>query len=223
MGCFGSKTSDTQLRKLETYSLHKSHISPSIISASINKFYVFEERIGRGHYGEVFLAHPIDDKNKKFAVKTISKRVLASENNLKYLKFEIEVLQTLDHPNIIKLYETYDDDSGIHLVTEYCSGGKLLERIKEKHKFSESDTAFVIIRILRALKYLHEKGICHRDVKPENFLYETDEEESDIKLIDFGLSHQVVSKVQRMKSTVGTLAYVAPEVLKGNYSSKCDM
>ncbi|CAG9327683.1 unnamed protein product [Blepharisma stoltei] len=227
MGCFVSKNNCQSSNKaLEEFhsnpSPHKSAIDPSIITMDIRKFYVFEERIGKGHFGEVYLVHRINDINKKFAVKSISKPQF-STHNVKYVKSEIENLQALDHPNIIKLYESYEDDEHIHLVTEYCSGGKLLTKMKKKPIFTEVEAAAIIMKILRAVKYLHERGICHRDIKPDNFLLETEAEDSDIKMIDFGLSHKLEGKVKRMKSTVGTLNYVAPEVLKGNYGFKCDL
>jgi len=89
---------------------------------------------------------------------------------LHLLMRELEILKTLDHPNIIKLYEVYQDSSYFHLVMEYCSGGELFERIAEKQRYNEIEGAAIMKKICSAVKYLHENGIVHRDLKPENFL-----------------------------------------------------
>lgn len=87
------------------------------------------------------------------------------------MKRELEILRTLDHPNIVKFYETYQDDKFFHLVMEYCSGGELLERIVEDGQLREGEAAIIMRKTFSAVKYLHDKGICHRDLKPENFLF----------------------------------------------------
>ena len=80
-------------------------------------------------------------------------------------------MKTLDHPNIVKFYETYQDDKFFHLVMEYCSGGELLERIVEDGQLREGEAAIIMRKAFSAVKYLHDRGVCHRDLKPENFLF----------------------------------------------------
>lgn len=105
------------------------------------------------------------------------------------IKDEVSILTKLDHPNIVKYYETYDDLKYMYLVMEYCPGGELFERIakSENQQFNESDAAQVISKLVRAVVHCHANNITHRDIKPENIMYGAD---GEIKLIDFGLSKQ---------------------------------
>ena len=129
-----------------------------------------------------------------------------------------------DHPNVIKLYEYFEDDKNVYLVTELCEGGELFDRIVKNEYFNEALAAKTFKMILMALNYCHSQNIVHRDLKPENFLYSTNEESSDLKIIDFGLSKILAKgKLQRMKSRAGTPYYISPEVLTGNYDVSCDM
>lgn len=103
-------------------------------------------------------------------------------------KQEITILQTLDHPNVLKLFEYFEDDKNVYLVTEACRGGELFDRIIENEFFSEQTAAKIFKQIMQSINYCHNMGIAHRDLKPENFLFETKEPDSDLKIIDFGLS-----------------------------------
>ena len=144
------------------------------------------------------------------------------------LRRELEILKTLDHPNIVKFYEVYQDEKFFHLVMEYCSGGELLQRIVDQKHLNEKEAAQIMKKIFSATKYLHERGICHRDLKPENFLFTNKEKSAEIKIIDFGLSKQFdynsdsETAFRELKTVVGTALYVAPEVLKGKYDFRCD-
>ena len=110
---------------------------------------------------------------------------------------------------------------------EKCNGGELFDKIIDKIgkgiMFSEKETAKIILQIMSAVNYCHKNGICHRDLKPENilFLNKDNEENNPIKLIDFGLSQIIGEK--KLNSKVGTAYYVAPEVLSGVYTEKCDV
>lgn len=113
---------------------------------------------------------------------------------------------------------------------ELCMGGELIQRITEKGHLTEGEASNILHKLLLAVAYLHEKSICHRDLKPENFLFVDKSENSEVKIIDFGLSRYVNeenindnSATHHMSTIVGTPLYIAPEVLKGNYSFKCDI
>lgn len=186
----------------------------------IYSVYDFETQIGTGYYGTVKIASPKNDPNKKYAVKSIDKRKL-NEKKIQNLSREIEVLASVDHPNIIKYHEIYNDEFYFHIVMEYCSGGELFERIIQKKRYSEAEAANVIYKITSAINHCHSIGIVHRDLKPENILYENKSEFSDLKIIDFGLSRMVSS--DELHSVVGSPYYVSPEVLHGTYDSKCDV
>ena len=94
----------------------------------------------------------------------------------------------MDHPNILKLYEYFEDEKNFYIITEMCKGGELFDKIVEKEFFTEPEAAHPFKQILQGVNYCHSKNIVHRDLKPENFLYETKADDSDIKIIDFGLS-----------------------------------
>lgn len=144
------------------------------------------------------------------------------------LKREIEILRTVDHPNIIRLVDVFEDEKYLHLVQELCTGGELFERIIKKTQsreghYSEADAARIIRKILSAIEYCHTvHNICHRDLKPENFLFLTHDEDAELKIIDFGLS-RFEDAGESMRTRVGTPYYIAPEVLSRNYDKSCDM
>jgi len=102
-------------------------------------------------------------------------------------KYEISILKKLDHPNILKLYEVFEDEKRYYLVTELCRGGELFDEIVNKVHFSEKEAATIILQILQAVSYCHSLGIVHRDLKPENVLIDK-EMNNILKIIDFGTS-----------------------------------
>lgn len=187
--------------------------------SNISDVYNFSgDKIGEGSYGSV--RKGVQRKTGQVrAIKIIPKTAV------KYIaKFrqEIQLMKELEHPNIIRLYETYEDKENIYLVMELCSGGELFDRIITAGFFSEREAAIYVKQMLGALYYLHNKGICHRDLKPENFLMLSREADSPIKLIDFGLSGRFTPDTV-MTTKSGTPYYVAPEVLNGAYNEKCDL
>ncbi len=105
------------------------------------------------------------------------------------LKNEIEILRTLDHPNIIRLYEIFEDKSYLYLVMEYCEGGELFEQLASQGVFTEKRAHAIFSQVVPAIFYCHTKGICHRDLKLENFVLDSREKDPPlIKVIDFGFS-----------------------------------
>ncbi|EGR31676.1 protein kinase domain protein [Ichthyophthirius multifiliis] len=174
--------------------------------------------LGSGTYGSVFKAKKKDSKIIR-AVKQIPK---SKVKNTERFKAEIDITRSLDHPNIIKLFETYEDERNVYLIMEICEGGELFDRIIEKGRFSEVEARSVFTQIMQAINYCHSKGIAHRDLKPENFLYLTKHDDSPIKVIDFGLSKNFDQKVT-MQTKAGTPYYISPEVLDGNYDQSCDI
>jgi calcium-dependent protein kinase len=138
------------------------------------------------------------------------------------LQHELRILTEIDNPHVINFIEVLIDYEFFYLVTEFCRGGELYDRLDQKKRFSEEEAANTITQVLIAIKHLHDKGICHRDLKPENILYETEREDSIVKVIDFGLSKNFFEEVT-MTSKIGTPYYMAPEVISGSYSNACDM
>lgn len=133
----------------------------------------------------------------------------------------------IDHPNIIKLYEVYEDSRYVYLIMEECTGGELFDRIYErivnKNLYTEKEAAAIFRQYMSAVCHCHSQKICHRDLKPENLLFLNKSPDSPLKVIDFGLSKIFTESNHRMSTKVGTAYYVSPEVLQGNYDEKCDI
>jgi calcium-dependent protein kinase len=189
----------------------------------IQEFYDLEKKkIGEGSYGAVCRATKKGQPNsRKFAVKSIAK---AQMKNMERFKQEIAIMKIMDHPNIIKLIESFEDHRNIYLVMELCSGGELFDRIIDAGHFTEVQAAILMQQIFRAMFYMHENCICHRDLKPENFIFQTKDpiEKSLLKIIDFGLSCKF-EKDQVLTTKAGTPYYVAPQVLAGKYDHLSDL
>ena len=141
---------------------------------------------------------------------------------LRAMHDEIDILSTLNHPNIIKLHNVYEDKSTLYLVMEECIGGDIFQRIVEKGQFTEQDAAKIIKQLLSALQYMHQENyIVHCDLKPDNILFLTKKEDSIIKIIDFGMS-KVLPRMRLLSELVGTPYYTAPEILDGRYAHGAD-
>ena len=108
---------------------------------------------------------------------------------LNKLRQEIRIMAKLDHPNILRLHECFEDAKQIHLVLELCTGGELLERLHQQagHHYTEKVACQFIKTMVSAVRYCHENGIVHRDLKLENFLFENCNPDAQLKLIDFGV------------------------------------
>lgn len=160
----------------------------------------------------------------KYAVKCLDLGLIESEEGLQQLRDEIAIMCQLDHPNIIRLEEVYESPSEIYLVQELCLGGELFDRLDEQpdYHYTESQCAKLVKQMLCAVRYIHSKGIIHRDLKLENFLFSSRDADSELKMIDFGLSkHFKLGEVQY--EAVGTPYTVAPEVIRGSYDEHCDV
>jgi calcium-dependent protein kinase len=188
---------------------------------NIRHIYNFRKTVGHGHFGTVKIANLIASPKMKYAIKQVEKSKLKKDAYL--IKRELMILKQLDHPNIIRFYETYEDDKYYYFVMEYCGGGELLERLSTSGHLHEDEVAAIMQKAFSALKHLHKIGIAHRDLKPENFLFSSKEPDAELKLIDFGLS-KLFAHVpgHKLDSVVGTPLYVAPEVLKQDYDERCD-
>ena len=188
----------------------------------IRKEYKFKCSLGGGHFGTVRKAYKISEKEamKYYAIKSIPMKNLSS--NIDDFIKEVDIISTLDHPNIIKFYETYHDECFFHIVMELCKGKEILRQMNKDGHMDEKKVVNIIFKVLLAIAHCHNRGITHRDLKPENILFDSNKEDAEIKLIDFGLSRKY-DKEQKMHSILGTPYYVAPEVLKGEYDEKCDI
>jgi serine/threonine protein kinase/uridine kinase len=187
----------------------------------ITTFYdIDKEKLGEGSYGTVSKC-----TNKSTgAVRAVKSTFKSQMKNMERFKQEIAILKIMDHPNIIKLFDSFEDHHNIYLILELCSGGELVDRIIDAGHFTEAQASTVMQHMFRAIFYMHENHICHRDLKPENFLFATREpiEKSALKLIDFGSACKFAPD-QVLLTKVGTPYYVAPQVLAGKYDQSADM
>ena len=209
---------------------NKKRRTKAAIRSFDDKYRLTRVILGRGEAGEVFEAVDIV-RNVEVAVKRISKSS-ATFVRSKVLK-EIDALALCrGQPNILQLTEFFEDETAFFLVFEKMRGGRLLDRIRIRSGFNEAEAAGVVRDLASALRFLHESGIAHRDVKPANVLCVT-EVDLDVKLCDFDLcsSTSKASSTPRLQTPVGSLEYMAPEVLDAflderdekEYDKKCDL
>jgi calcium-dependent protein kinase len=165
------------------------HLSHNIIgcnsSRDIRDFYEIEEGpiLGTGVSGSVKVC--VHRKTKlQFALKRLNKQQLKPEK-LAQLRVEIAIMTGLDHPNILRLHEFFETDAEIYLILELCRGGELLDRLHEQtnHRYSERVACKLIFTMMSAVRYCHANSIVHRDLKLENFLFESEQPDSQLKLI----------------------------------------
>jgi len=176
--------------------------------------------IGKGAYGEVRRA--VHRKtNVLRAVKIIFKDTADKEDQERLIN-EVNILRDLDHPNIMKIMEFYQDSKAFYIVSEFYNGGELFEKIVNSKNFNEKQAATTIKQILSAVNYCHQNNIVHRDLKPENILFESKKDDATLKIIDFGTS-KYYDPNTRMSQKFGTPYYIAPEVLRRKYTEKCDI
>jgi len=192
------------------------------LPSRIEDDYVITEKVlGSGYNGLVRMAHSKGGASqKKFAVKAFKLSSIKGEKR-EQLDSEVSVFLGMDHPHVARLYDVYETAAYLHLVMECLEGGELFDRVMQRTRFSEHDAAEATRQMLLVVNYLHTQGVVHRDLKLENFLYDSASGDT-LKLIDFGFS-KVFDPNVKMCATCGTLAYVAPEVLQRSYTSQCDM
>ncbi|CAD8105530.1 unnamed protein product [Paramecium sonneborni] len=199
-------------------------VAPSIFvslkSGDICEYYDIESSLGEGTFGRVSL---VKQKSTKIlrAMKQIAKDKILVSQREKMIQ-EVNILKDLDHPNIVNIYELYQDERYYYLITEYLSGGELFDKIQQKKNLNEKIAANYMKQILKAVNYCHQRNIVHRDLKPENILFDQRATEQNIKIIDFGTAKQIISNTQ-LKQKTGTPYFIAPEVIDQNYNSKCDL
>jgi hypothetical protein len=192
------------------------------------KYRVDPRILGTGHHGSVRMCTD-RSTGRRLAVKSIRKTDPVVDEDA--LSREIQLLSEARHRNVVRLVDLHEDAEYLHLVTDLCSGGELYDRIVQRSEeengmpcFAEDEAARIVHQILTAVACLHRRGIVHRDVKPENILFESTRPNSPIKIVDFGLAAKHYSGLEPpMNQVVGTPYYIAPEVLKRKYDASCDL
>lgn len=170
------------------------------------KNYVLNSIIGQGGFAIVYKARNIL-YNRDFAVKVICQSKLSSASTF---EAEIQSLTQLDHPNVIRLYDHFQEDNNLILVLEYCGGGTLEDKIMKEEDMPYEMQIQYCQQIVSALKYCYDQNIAHRDIKTSNILLD---ENGKVKMADFGLS-QIINHDGNMKKFGGSLHYYSPEICK---------
>lgn len=194
----------------------------------------FGKNLGIGSYSTVVGA---TDKQtlRSYAIKILDKRHIIKEKKVKYVDIEKNTLNRLgDHPGIIRLYYTFQDENSLYFVLDFAPNGELLTLIKKMGSLDEQCAQYYGAQILDAVAYMHSKGVVHRDLKPENILLD---DRMRVKITDFGTAKLLANEVDangnklptypqdiRASSFVGTAEYVAPELLADKAQGKpCDI
>lgn len=197
----------------------------------------FGQTLGEGSYSTVCLGTDRQTLNE-YAIKILDKRHIIKEKKVKYVNVEKDALNRLtDHPGIVRLYYTFQDERSLYFVLDYCKGGELLGVLKRMVTFDEECTRFYCAQILDTVDYMHKRGIIHRDLKPENILLDS---QMHTKITDFGtakildtskkteggsgeipsLDSADPTERERASSFVGTAEYVSPELLTDKNACK---
>lgn len=194
------------------------YLSPTVQAgwedeSSVTDFEVLKS-LGQGAFGKVY---KVCHKKSRliYAIKEMNKSQLKFNNMVEQVVNEVKIMYGLNHDNIIKLYNHFEDDKNIYLVIEFASGGQLYQNLFKQpgKRFSEKIGAKYIDQLVDSLDYIHSKKIIHRDIKPENILIDGND---NVKLADFGWSNYL--KPDENRSTFcGTLDYLAPEMLENSH------
>lgn len=191
----------------------------------IGKFKLVE-RIGSGGMGTIYKAEDTIEKNGLVALKVLREELFPDETHRKRFKQEAAIIDQLDHPNIVKVFERGQHREKLYIVMEYLEGKTLAAKIAEAEKMDLQEILDIIYQISGALKKIHGRSIVHRDLKPENvMLIEKDGKSNFVKLLDFGLARtENQSKITQTGTLLGTVNYMAPEQIShASYSLATDI
>jgi len=190
--------------------------------SGIQKYYQLGKVIGHGSIGVLRTATCLRTLNAgaQVAVRSVPKS--AVETDLQVFRQELTLFRLLDHPNILRYYETFEDQRFLHIVTEMCTGGNFSERIATKGLMGEQDTRSVFEKLVLAVHHIHTMGLCHRDLRPENILFHSPEADAEFKIVDF-CDMTFVQLANTAATFSHSTSFMAPEVIQGKVGKECDI
>ncbi|XP_017797239.1 PREDICTED: calcium/calmodulin-dependent protein kinase type II alpha chain isoform X3 [Habropoda laboriosa] len=174
--------------------------------------YDLKEELGKGAFSVVRRCVQ-KSTGIEFAAKIINTKKLTSRDFQK-LEREARICRKLQHPNIVRLHDSIQEENYHYLVFDLVTGGELFEDIVAREFYSEADASHCIQQILESVHHCHHNGVVHRDLKPENLLLASKAKGAVVKLADFGLAIEVQGEIQAWFGFAGTPGYLSPEVLK---------
>jgi len=183
--------------------------------------YSLVSALGQGFFGDVYKAKCLKSSTL-VALKIVPRKKIKEER----MRKEKDILQSLKHPNIVSFIDYYEDKKRYYLVEELVDGGDLIDVLKVKSKYTETEGRMLVLSLLEAVKYMHSKDIVHRDIKCDNVLCKIDIQGGPIslKLTDFGHATQCRHAMDLNEHSIGTHGYRSPEIiLKQNYGKPCDL
>ena len=166
--------------------------------------------LGKGSFGQVYLVKK-KSSGKYYAIKMQSKSMIVSQNLSKYVYTEKNVQSGINHNFIVKLRCAFQTKTKLFMVMDYCRGGDLGHVLQRERRFSEERARIYLVEILLAIEELHRHEIIYRDLKPDNVVLD---EDGHALLTDFGLSKRGIKQTDFTQSFCGSVAYLAPEVLR---------
>jgi len=225
MGCGSSQPEAVESRSTPSSSSKPAAAQAGASASNGKKTFDSEYKrgktLGEGAFSVVIEATK-KSSGESFAVKVVTKSKLTKEDEIA-LKDEIQVLGDLKHPHIIRLYDVYEEKDFWYLVTEKMMGGELFDRIVSKSFYNEKEARDVCKILFESIGFCHQHSVAHRDLKPENLLLRSEENDSEIKIADFGFAKKVLTP-NSLTTQCGTPGYVAPEILEGlPYDTQSDM
>ena len=200
-----SHESENLSKYIKDYYIAHSCYPPTDIS-----FYKFGRVIGRGAFGKVNLGLNILT-GRIVAIKSFNKKNISNEKAKKKILYETNLMRGLYHPSVTKILETFETDQYMLIIMEYISGGNLQNFVKKRRKLCEKTAKILFRQLIQGIKYIHSKGIVHRDIKLENILLDLN---NIVKICDFGVG-KITQKGQKLLDQCGTPVYMAPEIIQG--------
>ncbi|KAF3927307.1 hypothetical protein ABW21_db0201365 [Orbilia brochopaga] len=184
---------------------------PPVISDSRRGMdYARGKSLGEGGFARCFeVQNPDGDI---YAAKVVSKKSLSSQRMKSKFLGELQVHKTMEHPNIVRFKECFEDPQNVYMILELCSNKSLMDLLRKRKFFTEPEARFFLIQMLGAVKYMHSRNVIHRDLKLGNIFLDSD---LNVKIGDFGLAALLIDGTERKNTICGTPNYIAPEVLFG--------